>query len=86
MQVPFFLSAGKKRSAEKEIKEEVNPGILTDFENRSRYWAQYKNPLEPLFKSIYNNFLKANAQDKGIKSYSYVVGLIVGHYEAQPDH
>jgi hypothetical protein len=50
------------------------------------HWAQYKNPLEPLFKSIYNNFLKANAQDKGIKSYSYVVGLIVGHYEAQPDH
>lgn len=79
------LSKRNKKVFE-EIKDELNPGILTDFENRSTHWARYKNPLEPLFKSIYNNFLKANAQDKGIKSYSHVVGLIVGHYEAQPNH
>jgi len=56
---------------------------LIDFEKRSAKWAQYNNPLEPFFKSIYSHFLKANAQDKGIESYSYVVGLIVGHFEAQ---
>ena len=78
--------SNRNKKVFEEIKDELNPGILTDFENRSTHWARYKNPLEPLFKSIYNNFLKANAQDKGIKSYSHVVGLIVGHYEAQPNH
>jgi hypothetical protein len=65
------------------LRELVNTGILIDFEKRSAKWAQYNNPLEPLFKSIYSHFLKANAQDKGIKSYSYVVGLIVGHFETR---
>ena len=73
----------RDREAYKSLKERINTGILIDFEKRSAKWAQYNNPLEPLFKSIYSHFLKANAQDKGIESYSYVVGLIVGYFEAQ---
>jgi hypothetical protein len=81
----YCLSEVFKRDKEayKSLKERINPGILIDFEKRSAKWAQYNNPLEPFFKSIYSHFLKANAQDKGIESYSYVVGLIVGHFEAQ---
>lgn len=64
-----------------ELKIQIHPGILRDFEERRLHWAQYNNPLEPLFKRIYSGFLKANAQEKGIESYSYVVGLIVGHFQ-----
>ena len=81
----YCLSEVYKRDPKKyiKLKERINEGILIDFEKRRALWAQYNNPLEPLFKSIYSNFLKVNAQDKGIESYSYVVGLIVGYFEAQ---
>ncbi|CAI8340105.1 MAG: Uncharacterised protein [Formosa sp. Hel3_A1_48] len=81
----YCLSEVYKRDQKKyiKLKERINEGILIDFEKRRALWAQYNNPLEPLFKSIYSNFLKVNAQDKGIESYSYVVGLIVGYFEAQ---
>ena len=67
--------------ADEELKIQIHPGILRDFEERRLHWAQYNNPLEPLFKRIYSGFLKVNAQEKGIESYSYVVGLIVGHFQ-----
>ena len=81
----YCLSEVYKRDQKKYkiYKERINSGILIDFEKRTALWTQYNNPMEPLFKSIYSSFLKANAQDKGIKSYSYVVGLIVGHFETQ---
>ena len=61
------------------IKKTINPGILDDFKARQQQWEQFKNPLEPYFKSGYNTYLKANRQREGIKSYSRVVGLIINY-------
>ena len=36
---------------------------------------------EPLFKKTYSSYLKANKQDKGMESYSYVVALLVNYFE-----
>ena len=38
---------------------------------------EYKNKAEPVFKSSYDVFLKANKQSAGIDSYDLVVGLII---------
>ena len=62
------------------LKSSVNYGVLKDFENRQKKWNYFKNPLEPLFKKIYNKFLNFNNQKIGIKSYSYVVAHIVNYY------
>lgn len=62
------------------LKSSVNYGVLKDFENRQKKWNYFKNPLEPLFKKIYNKFLNFNNQKLGIKSYSYVVAHIVNYY------
>ena len=37
--------------------------------------------IEPYFKKGYNSYLKANNQTKGIKSYSYVVDLLIAYYK-----
>ena len=62
-----------------KLKACVNLGIRKDFKNREKKWAQFKNSLEPVFKNLYNYFLKANKQTQGIQSYNHVVGLIVNY-------
>jgi len=57
----------------------IHPGILRNFQETSEFWKAYNNPLEPLIKRFYSNFLKANNQEKGIESYSYVVALLVDY-------
>ena len=69
----------KDKAEFKKLKATINYGILKDFEDRRAHWAQFNNLLEPLFKSFYNRFLKANNQKQGIDSYNSVVGLIVNY-------
>lgn len=65
----------------KEIVEQLNPGVKKNFKEVSEFWKQYENPLEPMFKSIFNTFLKANNQEEGIKSYNSVVGLLINYHD-----
>ena len=58
--------------------EKLRPGVRENFRELNRFWMQYENPTEPLFKSIFNAFLKANNQERGIESYNAVVGLLIG--------
>ena len=39
--------------------------------------------MEPIFKSVFNTFLKANNQKEGIKSYNAVVGLMINYRKQQ---
>ena len=63
------------------ILKTVNKGILKNYQEVRTFWDGYKNPFEPLFKTTYNSYLKANSQEKGMESYSYVVALIVNYSE-----
>jgi len=63
-----------------DLVKTVNKGILKNYQESYDFWKSYQNPLEPLFKSTFNSFLKANNQEKGIKSYSYVVALFVNYF------
>ena len=62
-----------------EISKTVNKGILKNYQEVQLFWDSYQNPAEPLFKTFYSRFLKANNQEKGMESYSYVVALIVNY-------
>lgn len=59
----------------------VNYGILVNYKEVRTFWESYQNPAEPLFKKTYSSYLKANKQDKGMESYSYVVALFVNYFE-----
>lgn len=63
------------------ILEKVHQGILKNYKEVQLFWIDFENPTEPLFKTTYNNFLKANNQSEGMKSYSYVVALLVNYYK-----
>ncbi|TJY36281.1 DUF3810 domain-containing protein [Pontimicrobium aquaticum] len=66
------------------LRKKINKGILLNYQESYNFWTAYENPLEPIFKVIYSNFLKANNQDKGIESYSYAVALLVNYYKNNP--
>ena len=67
-----------------DMVSDVNKGILKNYQEVREFWEAHENPTEPLFKLFYGNFLKANKQNKGMESYSYVVALLVNYYEVIP--
>ncbi len=78
----FCLNEVYRRSPDdfERLKSKVNPGILKNYKETQLFWESYKNPLEPVFKNIYGNFLKVNNQPQGIRSYNYVVALLVNYF------
>ena len=62
-----------------EILASVNLGVRKNFKELQDFWKKYENPMEPVFKSVFNTFLKVNNQKEGIKSYNSVVGLMINH-------
>ena len=61
--------------------KKVNFGVRANYQELRDFWDGYENPLEPVFKSIFNAFLKVNKQEEGIQSYNSVVGLLVNYHE-----
>jgi cell division protein FtsB len=75
----YSLSEIKSRDETKfrELYARLNRGVQKNYEELNKFWLAYENPFEPLFKSVFNTFLKANNQEEGIKSYSLIVTLLV---------
>jgi len=53
--------------------------VKLDIKAYRKYVHQYKNPIEPLVRIFYNNYLKANNQPKGIDSYNEVVAWLIAY-------
>lgn len=64
-----------------ELLESLNHGIRLNYREVQDFWEAHTNPFEPMFMFTYNSFLKANYQEDGMKSYSYVVALLVNYYK-----
>ncbi|WP_419211005.1 DUF3810 domain-containing protein [Maribacter sp. X9] len=66
------------------VFSKLSPGVKANFQEMNVFWNSYKNPMEPVFKSIFNSFLKANNQTEGIQSYNAVVSLLVAYHKQHP--
>jgi hypothetical protein len=63
------------------INAKIHSGIIKNYIESNKFWEKYSNGLEPAFKNSFNAFLKANSQQNGIRSYGYVVTLLVNYYK-----
>ncbi|MFK7832353.1 MAG: DUF3810 domain-containing protein [Winogradskyella sp.] len=79
----YCLAEIYKRDPEvyEKLLPTINKGILKNYQEVKDFWQSYENPLEPIFETTFDNFLKANNQSAGMKSYSYVVALLVNYYD-----
>ena len=64
-----------------ELMECLNYGVRLNYIEVREFWEKHQNPMEPFFMYTYNSFLKANNQPEGMKSYSYVVALLVNYFK-----
>src|SRR5690606_27718956 len=55
----------------------VSHGIRLNFEQSREFWESYQTPVEAVFEVFYHNFLKVNAQEEGLETYSKFVGLLI---------
>lgn len=83
----YCLNDLYKRDQEKaeELKAQMRVGILKNYAQSHAFWDSMENPLEPLFKYFYTGYLKANNQPEGMKTYSYMVALLVNYNKEFPE-
>lgn len=67
-----------------ELEQKINPGILKNFAQTEALWQQYESPIETISKNIYGNYLEANQQKGGMKTYHAFVGLMIQYYKIHP--
>jgi hypothetical protein len=60
-----------------EALEKMNYGILKNIKESRLFWEKYENPFECIFKWSYNLYLTLNNQKKGIRSYNYMVDILL---------
>lgn len=72
------------KSEAQELYNQLNSGVLKNYQELKDFHVAYENPFEPIFKSVFSTFLKANNQADGVNSYSRVVHLLVGYHEQNP--
>ncbi|MFP4846507.1 DUF3810 domain-containing protein [Winogradskyella sp. PE311] len=79
----YCLNEIYKRDSELyyDILSTINKGIIKNYQEVQEFSLAYKNPLEPIFEKTFDSFLKANNQSAGMKSYSYIVALLVNYYD-----
>ncbi len=63
------------------LKLTMNLGIIKDIQQQKAFWESYNNWSEKYFELFYDNFLKANNQEDGIRSYNKMVVLLINYYK-----
>ena len=58
---------------------EIPLGVKKNMNETKEFWKKYQNPVEPLFKYFYDNYLKYNQQEDGLKSYNKMVDLLIAY-------
>ena len=71
-------------AAYKTILGQLHPGVRANFRELQEFWKAFENPMEPVFKAVFNQYLEANRQKDGIRSYNRVVSLMVAYHREHP--
>jgi len=58
-------------------RESLSPAVIRDLEAESNYWKAFDTPIAQLSETINDQYLKANRDEEGVKSYGGVVDLLL---------
>lgn len=70
---------GRDSVAAKALKATWPPRVQADYQAYKDYILKSANPIEPLITRFYDQYLKLNAQRKGIRTYNEVVAWLVAY-------
>ncbi|MGX5819869.1 DUF3810 domain-containing protein [Chitinophaga lutea] len=72
--------ARRNRSMALLVWNRTLPGVREDVRRMLLFYRRYEGPLDDYSAVLYDQYLKANQQEHGIRSYSEVVGWLMGYY------
>jgi len=67
--------------ARKELRKCISPQVMADFKTERAYWLAYEGRVERISSVFYDNFLKANNQPYGLRTYNRMVLLVLAYRE-----
>jgi hypothetical protein len=82
----LFNYANKELFSRDSIKAQDNfknldTLVKIDYQELREFLKKNKNPVEPIMRLFYDQYLRANQQAKGARSYNEVVGLLIAYYK-----
>lgn len=64
----------------KEVRQKLSDQAGADLRANNEFWASYDGSVAQVSEKINDNYLKANGQADGVKSYDRMVDLLVAYY------
>ncbi len=64
-----------------KFQDDLHPQVRSDQKEFRDFYKRYKNPIEPIIMWGYGEFLKANNQPAGKRSYNEVVAWLIAYYK-----
>ena len=65
----------------KAYRENLHPQVKKDYKELKDFFQKYKNPIEPMIMWLYGNYLQANNQPEGKRTYNQVVAFLIAYYK-----
>ncbi|MCK7553802.1 DUF3810 domain-containing protein [Chitinophaga sedimenti] len=62
------------------IWQKTDPRVRMHYNNLMAFYDQFRGPVGDYSTVVYDQYLKANHQEKGIRSYSEVVGWLLAYF------
>lgn len=67
-------------TAFKTLKGKISEAVLHDFRTEQEYWTRYQGTARQISSVFYDNYLKANKQPGGLKTYNRMIKLTMAYY------
>ena len=65
----------------RRMKQKISPAVIKDLETEKVYWMKYQGTSAKLSSIFYDNYLKANKQPDGLKTYNRMIKLTMAYYK-----
>lgn len=65
----------------KSYRDRLHSQVKKDFKELKDFFQKYKNPVEPVIMWLYGNYLQANNQPEGKRTYNQVVAFLIAYYK-----
>lgn len=67
----------------KMLKEQISPAVKEDLKTDMSYWMKYAGRIGFYTSTFYDQFLKANNQPAGLKTYNRMIILTMAYYKTK---
>ncbi|QJD95124.1 DUF3810 domain-containing protein [Mucilaginibacter robiniae] len=64
-----------------QLKQRLSVQVRQDMRTDSLYWTSYAGKLDKITAVFYNQFLKANNQPEGLRTYNRMIRLTMAYYQ-----